>query len=339
MRPLLAASLSVLLAAPAAADPRAKSPRPDAAAAAAAAADYKAAVEEFKGIIAQAAAAGVKAEALPFVRVHPDNNRRSILLIHGLTDSPYYMKDVAQVFHSKGYNVVAVLLPGHGTKREALHKVKADQWRATVKQGLDLARRMGGETSIGGFSTGGALALEAARLYFPVAKNPTWEYGDVYLFSPAIDLPFGSRTVLKGLCALSGDAWVPGEKPDTPQKYGRMSANGGCQLVKIIESNEAGKAALTKALQGHGVFVLQSMADKTVSPVATENLVGALPSGVSGTFDPYAKEEGVAHADVMLEGTNSRFGQTKALLAEFIERCTVGNVENAKMRDLNLLKP
>jgi alpha-beta hydrolase superfamily lysophospholipase len=36
------------------------------------------------------------------------------LLIHGLTDSPYSMKALAESLHSRGFEVTVLRLPGHG---------------------------------------------------------------------------------------------------------------------------------------------------------------------------------------------------------------------------------
>jgi hypothetical protein len=41
--------------------------------------------------------------------------RGSVLLMHGLSDSPYAMRGIAEVFQSQGFHVVALRLPGHGT--------------------------------------------------------------------------------------------------------------------------------------------------------------------------------------------------------------------------------
>src|SRR5579862_8196736 len=41
--------------------------------------------------------------------------RRGALLIHGLLDSPFCVKDIANQLHAEGILVRAVLLPGHGT--------------------------------------------------------------------------------------------------------------------------------------------------------------------------------------------------------------------------------
>ena len=40
-----------------------------------------------------------------------------IVLVHGLTDSPYYMQAIAEDFARKGFNVVLPLLPAHGLRR------------------------------------------------------------------------------------------------------------------------------------------------------------------------------------------------------------------------------
>ena len=42
--------------------------------------------------------------------------RRGILLIHGLSDSPYCMRHLAKCFQRNGFRVKAILLPGHGTQ-------------------------------------------------------------------------------------------------------------------------------------------------------------------------------------------------------------------------------
>ena len=45
---------------------------------------------------------------------HPDA-RGAALLLHGLTDSPYSMRALAERMHARGYWVVVLRLPGHGT--------------------------------------------------------------------------------------------------------------------------------------------------------------------------------------------------------------------------------
>ncbi|HAV44205.1 MAG TPA: esterase, partial [Halomonas sp.] len=57
------------------------------------------------------------------------DSRKAVLLIHGLTDSPFTYHDLAQVYYQQGYTVRTILLPGHGTAAAALQEVDADDWR------------------------------------------------------------------------------------------------------------------------------------------------------------------------------------------------------------------
>src|SRR5262245_19946371 len=44
-----------------------------------------------------------------------DDPRGAVLLVHGLSDSPYSMREIANIFYEQGYDVVVLRMPGHGT--------------------------------------------------------------------------------------------------------------------------------------------------------------------------------------------------------------------------------
>jgi len=54
----------------------------------------------------------------------PPQPKGSVVLIHGLTDSPYTMHAVAELFVRQGYAVFVPRMPGHGTIPGALRKTK-----------------------------------------------------------------------------------------------------------------------------------------------------------------------------------------------------------------------
>jgi pimeloyl-ACP methyl ester carboxylesterase len=63
----------------------------------------------------------VKSEKLrdgnyPTVFFHGQKTKDVIVLTHGLTDSPYYMKAIGERFYREGLNVILPLLPAHGLK-------------------------------------------------------------------------------------------------------------------------------------------------------------------------------------------------------------------------------
>jgi hypothetical protein len=59
----------------------------------------------------------------------PKEIKGGILLIHGLTDSPYSMKHLAQTFYKKGFYVLALRMPGHGTVPSSLADATWKDWR------------------------------------------------------------------------------------------------------------------------------------------------------------------------------------------------------------------
>jgi hypothetical protein len=93
--------------------------------------------------------------------------RGAVLLVHGLSDSPYSMRALAGIFHAQGYHVLVLRLPGHGTTPSMLRDVTWQDWYAAVALGArEAAHRAGpGRPFLAvGHSTGAALlALHAVR--------------------------------------------------------------------------------------------------------------------------------------------------------------------------------
>jgi pimeloyl-ACP methyl ester carboxylesterase len=90
--------------------------------------------------------------------------RRGILLTHGLSDSPYFMRYLAAFFQSNGYRVMAVLLPGHGTRPGDMLDVSWQEWAKAVAYGTDQLAAEVDEVYLGGYSAGGALSIYQSLL-------------------------------------------------------------------------------------------------------------------------------------------------------------------------------
>lgn len=111
---------------------------------------------------------------------------KGILLVHGLGDSPWSFHDLAHELVAQGFLVRTVLLPGHGTRPDALVNVTLEQWRQVVQgQVAALQRDVAGPVYLGGFSTGANLVLEVAY------DRP--EIAGLVLFSPGFrsSVPLG----------------------------------------------------------------------------------------------------------------------------------------------------
>ena len=57
----------------------------------------------------------------------------AVVLLHGLTDSPYSLRHIAQDYRRRGFVVVGIRLPGHGTVPGGLTRVDWEQGLAATR--------------------------------------------------------------------------------------------------------------------------------------------------------------------------------------------------------------
>ena len=306
-------------------------------------ADFQRGIEELQPDIKNA-------DNLPFVLTHGQKTARSILMVHGLTDSPYYMRSLAQTFFDQGYNVVGVLLPGHGTKPEDLLHVRLRHWRQEVQYGLAIAEQLGDEVSLAGFSTGGALVLDALTRNY-TSSDPR-RIGALYLFSPAIKIANANayQACIPGATLLH--PWAPlaaGTDPsqvveDNPYRYKKMATNAVCQLYKQTFFNQMLRPESLNVISRHhiAVFAVQSQADTTVSAGAVNDFmrdVAALPGQPPSDFISYERDARIGHADVTRPETNPSFGELTTRLRNFLARRESGTAPSHPIRRVEFEQP
>ena len=114
--------------------------------------------------------------------------RRGVLLVHGLSDSPYLVRDVANAFRDHCYLARAVLLPGHGTVPGDLRRVGVEAWMAALRYGLEsFEGAIDGPLVLAGYSLGVSLSV------LQVIENTTAhrpEIAAIVGFAPALHGPF-----------------------------------------------------------------------------------------------------------------------------------------------------
>jgi len=92
--------------------------------------------------------------------------RGRFLLFHGLNDSPYMFTDVAAQLSERGFDVRAVLLPGHGNTPRAQLNVSYRQWLGAAREHLRLWNAdKDSPIFLGGFSMGGVIATILALVF------------------------------------------------------------------------------------------------------------------------------------------------------------------------------
>ncbi len=167
---------------------------------------------------------------MPFERApaaHCDSEETTgLLLIHGLADTPFIFRDLADRLAARCVRVRAILLPGHGTRPGDLVTAESDQWleaaRAHARGLSDQVDRL----YVGGHSLGGAIATMLAL------EDPTVR--GLVAFAPAWQLD-GLRDVLwLGTLAEPFIDFIEREPEPNPVKYESLAVNTGDEMGEIL---------------------------------------------------------------------------------------------------------
>ncbi len=112
-----------------------------------------------------------------------EEGSHGVLLLHGFGDTPQTLALLARHLKTKGFSVLAPLLPGHGRTLEAFGKSRASEWIAAAKKAYIDMRSRHDSVSVVGLSMGGALAalvaseqreISALVLIAPYLGMPKW---------------------------------------------------------------------------------------------------------------------------------------------------------------------
>lgn len=219
----------------------------------------------------------------------PADPRGAVLLVHGLTDSPYSMRALAEIFFAEGFHVVVLRLPGHGTVPSMLREATRKDWQAAVELAASHAASRAGPDEpfyAVGYSMGAALVtLHALRaIDDPALPRPH----RLFLLSPAIGL--SKMAVLTNV--MSGFSFVPGfETSDwlevypeyDPYKYNSFPVHAANQIYRLTRDLDralAGAGETGRLAEMPPITVFHSLIDATVrTDDVLRNLLSRLPAG------------------------------------------------------------
>ena len=199
------------------------------------------------------------------------------LLIHGLTDAPYSMRTIAEDLRARGYQVLALRVPGHGTVPAGLTDATWEDWLAAVRLGArHVSRTIGPDRPLllVGYSNGGALVLKYALDALEGSGDP--QAARVVLLSPMIGVPpfaWLARVIsmLGPLPAFEKARWLDVYPEYNPFKYNSFAANAGLQtwrLTTTLRAQIARAARAGLARRMPPLLTFHSLVDATVSTPA-----------------------------------------------------------------------
>ncbi|ESN13341.1 hypothetical protein L370_03618 [Enterobacter sp. MGH 24] len=219
-----------------------------------------------------------------FVLMPAGKPRGAVVLLHGLTDSPYSVRRLAVNYQQRGFVAVVPRLPGHGTAPGALTDVDWEMWLAATRLAVREATRLAGEAvplHLVGYSNGGALAMKYTldTLDAPALRKPQ----QVILLSPMIGVTAFARFAgFAGLPALlpafAKAAWLNIAPEYNPYKYNSFPVNAARQswlLTKALQEQIGREARENRLVNLPPILAFQSVMDSTVSTRAV----------VTGLFD------------------------------------------------------
>jgi len=214
-----------------------------------------------------------------------------VVLLHGLTDSPYSLRHVAQRFRERGFVAIGLRMPGHGTVPAGLTDVRWEDWMAATRLAVREARKRvpaPAPLHLVGFSNGGALAMKYS---LDAIEDPALPRADrVVLFTPMIGITrFARFAGFAGLPAVlppfANAAWLSNLPEFNPFKYNSFPVNGARQSYRLTDALQAQIQRLARAGRLGPlppVLTFQSVIDFTVStPAILTALYGFVPDNGS----------------------------------------------------------
>lgn len=214
--------------------------------------------------------------------------RAGILMLHGMSDSPYSLRSLGRRMHEAEAWVIGLRLPGHGTAPAGLTGVKWEDMAAAVKLAMSHLKEKvkEGPLFLVGYSNGGALAVHYALSRLEDKTLP--EVNRIVLISPSIGVS-SLATLAKwqlrlghvaGLEKLEWNSLLP---EYDPFKYNSFAMNAAHQVYRITNEIQLKLQALGAAgalKRFPPLLAFQSVVDATVSTDAViKGLFNKLPAG------------------------------------------------------------
>jgi len=194
-----------------------------------------------------------------------------VLLLHGMTDSPYSLRALGEALQQRGYYVLGLRMPGHGTLPSGMLYLRWQDMAAVVRLGMaHLARQVrGAPIHIIGYSTGAPLALDHALQAQQDTTLPA--VAKLVLISPAIGVSPAAALAkwsrrLSRLPGLYPLAWLDLQPEFDPYKYNSFTTNAAEQVYELTQS-------VAKRVAAHNdsdrplppMLIFKSTVDATVS--------------------------------------------------------------------------
>ena len=205
----------------------------------------------------------------------PQNIKGGVLLLHGLTDSPYMMRDLAKIFYNKGYYVLGMRYKYHGTFPGELTKISQSDFEEAAVFGSKMIKEKlknidNSEFYMVGFSTGAAATLQ--YITSNMKKDRTLlKPKKVFWLSPAMGVSpaakFGFLDMWVSMIPyFKKFQWLDINPEYDPAKYNSFPKNPGIQVYYLIKKAKLNfsKLSIEERKNLPPIYSYTSLVDSTV---------------------------------------------------------------------------
>ncbi len=236
--------------------------------------------------------------------------RGGVVLAHGYMAAPLEVRALAEYLRHNGFAVYGVRLQGHGTAPEDLAQQQWENWYDSIVRGYAIMRTLTDNIVIGGFSTGGCLALLAAARKQKCLRGVFSICAPLYVRNYSIRLVpsiISLNTMLKrfGQSQYARD-FVENDPENKHINYTRNPLTGVRQLTAIMH-------ATAEALPEIGIpaLIIQASQDPTVDPSSGPDIFANL----STRQKQFCLFERDRHGIINGEGSPEIFAQVEQFLS------------------------
>ncbi len=224
---------------------------------------------------------------------------RGILLTHGLTDSPYFMRALGEFFCRQGFYVMAPLLPGHGTQPGDLLAVRYQRWIDMLSYATRQLAGMADRVCLGGFSAGGLLSVRQSLQEEDIKA--------LFLFAPALKISAMARLAslhkLYSFCCPDAE-WINICPDSSYFKYESTPKNLATQAYQLIRQVQQ---QLTRGYPRMPIFCALSEDDATTQSQAALNFMAQAPNTANRLMvfmrDPEREVQGFSAEQLLRVGS------------------------------------
>lgn len=217
-------------------------------------------LESQQVISADRALAATSKEYPPAEHCHTAPSR-GVLLLHGLSDTPYGLTTLGQALAEQCFLARVIRLPGHGTTAADLQQTTRHDWRVAVEFALETLKRDSEQVYVAGMSLGGLLALDAAirdpEIAGVIALSPAWALDSSFMLAQA--------TWLRHLWP-----WVDTDVSVDPARYEALPTQAAAEVYWLMRDVQR-QLAQQKALS-LPVFLALSWNDGVIAPTSILDL-------------------------------------------------------------------